>query len=689
MRFKSLTARTLLKMSIRITVIMILMTALGYLHLMHAIDVQTQGNLDRYIREREAREGILFEQAQRNHQVIAEVFLMEYKALLKDPRLSRKYHSLVKPYADGPWRNADSNFDGTITSGIFIRSREKASPQQMAQVIAAAGISRRFGVAYRPNFQDTYFTFPSFNAIVLYWPDEPIWVFKAKDDLDIRNEEYAYVATPAKNSSRKIAWTGVFFDKVAKVWMLTGSTPIYDGEEFIGSVSHDVLVTELINRTLNDRIAGTRNYIVQADGRLIAHADHMEGIQKAAGQIDIKDTHDKKLINQFTLITNELRRHVIPDDHDNYLAIAEIPGPGWYLISEYPKKIIRNSALESVSFLLLAALISLIVELIALYIILKREVAGPLLGLAQKAQKISAGNYILPWKDSLGRTDEIGLLESSFAEMSMTIQKRNQSLARHAEELENTVEIRTRELAKQKEISVHASKLSALGEMAGGMAHEINTPLATMKLLISQASKEVNGDIPDLEQLGNTLVNIDRTVDRVGKIVKSLKTFARDGGQDPFELSNMETVFDDTINLCKERCKLHGIDLEISLPSEPVYVLCRPVQLCQVLLNLINNAHDAVMESDEEEKWIEVKLIELLDNIEIRVTDCGKGIPPALKDKIFNPFFTTKGVGKGTGMGLSISHGIIRAHQGDFFVDDLCSHTCFVLTLPKPVREVG
>ncbi len=687
MNSKRLATRALLKMAMRISVIVTVMIGVGYYHLETTLELQTKEILKNYVVEREARERIVFNEAQQNQETLAREFLSRYRSLLDDPKLTRKYNSLVRTYSDGITRNRDDKFDGRNLPGVFVGPNIFVDKKVMAKVVAAYEVSLRLGVGYRPRFQDTYFTFPSENAIVLFWPEEADWVMKAKPDLNIAVEEYAYNSTPSNNPTKKIAWTGVFFDKVSEIWMLTGSTPIYSGEEYIGSVSHDVIITELIQRSLNDRPAGTEAFIAQRDGRLIAHPEHLTDVQKHGGKFNIASTRDEKLKDQFSLISQANSDRVLHDNHDNFLAIGRIAGPDWYLVYEFPKSLIRKSAWESMGFLLIVALISLLTELIVLYYILQREVSLPLLQLVNDTKEIAAGNYC-PSRSKLGgRNDELGLLAGSFFEMSKAISERDLRLAKHAEELEAAIEIRTAELDRQKSINAHASKLSALGEMAGGMAHEINTPLATIKLLTSQAQYEVNGDIPDLENLGNYLSNIDRTVDRVGKIVKSLKIFARDGEADSFEIANLETVFDDTISLCKERCKLHGIALEVSLPTVPVYISCREVQICQVLLNLINNAHDAIEVLPE--RWIEVKLTELLDTVEIRVTDSGAGIPSDLREKIFNPFFTTKGIGKGTGMGLSISHSIVREHKGEFYIDDLCQNTCFVVSLPKAAQAAA
>lgn len=120
---------------------------------------------------------------------------------------------------------------------------------------------------------------------------------------------------------------------------------------------------------------------------------------------------------------------------------------------------------------------------------------------------------------------------------------------------------------------------------------------------------------------------------------------------------------------------------------EGLEVECRPTQISQVILNLLNNAHDAI--GSLEEKWVMVSVTEIENDIEIRVTDSGSGIPEHVRMKIMEPFFTTKPVGKGTGLGLSVSLGILKAHRGSLVVDTESKNTCFVLRFPRlqPMKE--
>jgi signal transduction histidine kinase len=108
---------------------------------------------------------------------------------------------------------------------------------------------------------------------------------------------------------------------------------------------------------------------------------------------------------------------------------------------------------------------------------------------------------------------------------------------------------------------------------------------------------------------------------------------------------------------------------------------CRPTEISQILLNLLNNAFDAVFSLSE--KWVELQVEELPDEIRIQVTDSGSGISKGIREKLMQPFFTTKEPGKGTGLGLSISNRIALKHHGKIYLDESCKNTRFVLVLPK------
>lgn len=247
--------------------------------------------------------------------------------------------------------------------------------------------------------------------------------------------------------------------------------------------------------------------------------------------------------------------------------------------------------------------------------------------------------------------------------------------------LEQRVRERTQTILEQQETITANSKMSCLGEMASGIAHEINTPLATISTLSSQLNELLDDDPIDKKLLKGHADKIEQTTYRIAKIIKGLRTFSRDAADDPFVPVVANELIEDVLSLCKERFALHGIGLNISFSEETISFKGRPAQLEQVLINLLNNSYDAI--SPLKEKWVKIDFSSSTDYIEIAVTDSGSGIPIDVQKNIFQPFYTTKSIGKGTGIGLSISKNILQSHKGDLLFNPSCKNTQFILRIPK------
>jgi PAS domain S-box-containing protein len=226
-----------------------------------------------------------------------------------------------------------------------------------------------------------------------------------------------------------------------------------------------------------------------------------------------------------------------------------------------------------------------------------------------------------------------------------------------------------------------ASKMSALGEMAGGLAHEINNPVAIIHGNASLIRQIATSGEMDATLIAQTAGVIENTATRIAKITRSLRAFARDGDQDPLERVMVKAIVEETAEFCRERFLSHGVNFIIEPIDSMLELRCRPVQISQVLLNLLNNAHDAVEKTPS--CWIRVSASLTPDRVVLSVTDSGSGIAPELIDKIFQPFFSTREVGRGTGLGLSVAKGIVESHRGSLQVDVESPHTRFVVSLPR------
>ncbi|MCM2277912.1 MAG: ATP-binding protein [Oligoflexia bacterium] len=227
---------------------------------------------------------------------------------------------------------------------------------------------------------------------------------------------------------------------------------------------------------------------------------------------------------------------------------------------------------------------------------------------------------------------------------------------------------------------LQSSKMASLGEMASGLAHEINNPLSIIRTRAEALEMLFENGTPTLAELQRFTQGISATVDRIAKIVQGLRNIARDSSREPRVPTELRRLFEETLSFCEARFRQHGIALEVCLPEPELLLECQPVQISQVLLNLLNNALDAVQELPV--RWVRVETRKIDNELHIAVTDSGQGIPPEILKHLMQPYFSTKSFGKGTGLGLSISRNILRAHQGSLEIDSTCPNTRFVIRLP-------
>ncbi len=236
-------------------------------------------------------------------------------------------------------------------------------------------------------------------------------------------------------------------------------------------------------------------------------------------------------------------------------------------------------------------------------------------------------------------------------------------------------------ISEQQALMLHSSKLASLGEMAAGVAHEINNPLLVIAGKVEQVRRLYGESDPEPSLVLKHMEDVRKTVDRIAKIVSGLRSFARDSSEEPPTEASVKGIVEETAALCTERFRNHSIDFEIG-PVDAMMIRCRPFQIVQVLLNLLNNAFDAASIGQNQPRWVRLDARWVGDRAEISISDSGDGIPPSLREKIMMPFFTTKEIGKGTGLGLSISQGIIADHGGTLALDPDASSTRFVVRIP-------
>lgn len=244
-----------------------------------------------------------------------------------------------------------------------------------------------------------------------------------------------------------------------------------------------------------------------------------------------------------------------------------------------------------------------------------------------------------------------------------------------------------KEVADAREHLAHMARLSTMGEMAAGIAHEINQPLAAISAYAQGCKRMLESGLADISELNEPLDKIATQAIRAGEVIRRLRSFIKKSASE-LELMDANELVSEVVQLAEVDARKHGIPVYLHLARRVPEVRVDPVQLQQVILNLIRNALEAMEETPRARARVDVYTAqEEGGQVSIRVVDTGPGLSEDVLKRVFDPFFTTKSTGMG--MGLSISHSIITAHGGQLYVcnnENGCGVTFTVLLMARPAR---
>jgi signal transduction histidine kinase len=334
-----------------------------------------------------------------------------------------------------------------------------------------------------------------------------------------------------------------------------------------------------------------------------------------------------------------------------------------------------------------AVLLSTLAVLIitgSLFFLLRQAVRQPIHRLITATRRVAAGDYARPDVPSADTADEIGFLARSFNEMMESVQTSQQ-------DLESKLKQKAEQLHSAQFQVVQAEKLSSVGLVAAGIAHEMNSPL----MAIVTFAHLIQRKLPAQSQESEDIRMILREADRCAAIIRSLLDFSRDQSQAPeLELCDVLPVIEQATKILRVQLRDHGIETEVTTDARLPSIRANAVQLTQVLVNLLINAMHAMPEGGRitihadvaaKAEYGEIRLPPSSSDtlVRVRVRDSGTGIQRQHIGKIFDPFFTTKPVGQGSGLGLSVSHSIVQRHHGVLLVEsDGATWTEFTMLIP-------
>lgn len=312
----------------------------------------------------------------------------------------------------------------------------------------------------------------------------------------------------------------------------------------------------------------------------------------------------------------------------------------------------------------------LLTSLLVFTVLLRRRVLQPLGLILEAANQVRQGDFSA--RARVERQDELGQLANGFNFMAA-------SLAESYAGLELKVQERTRQLQDLQQQLVQAAKMSAVGRMLSGVAHELNNPLT---VIIGQTQLSLRrlkaNDNADPRQI-KLLENLHAQGDRCRKIVANLLQFARQ--ETPrLEAVRLNDVVEQALQLREFELRTRNVELVREFDPSNAIFAADPNKIVQVVLNLLNNAHDAIRETGRPGKiWIRTAASE--SQVRLEFLDNGTGLREP--ERVFDPFYTTKEVGQGTGLGLSVCYGIVEEHQGSIRAENWDQGAHFTILLPK------
>jgi two-component system NtrC family sensor kinase len=336
------------------------------------------------------------------------------------------------------------------------------------------------------------------------------------------------------------------------------------------------------------------------------------------------------------------------------------------------------------------------ITLISLFIIFftRRFLGRPIERLIEGIKAVSQMNLEKP----IGvdhSSEEIDELAQSFDTMRERLRTAVAELNQFTQNLEIKVEERTRQLQAAQKKLLHTDRLASLGQLSASVAHEINNPISgvlNLSMLLQRMLK-TDGVPPErLEEFRKYLTQITNETARVGRIVSDLLAFSR-RSKPQRAPADLNKVVRTTLSLVQHKMKLSNVEVTTALGEGLPNIQCDSSQIQQVVLNLLLNAAEATQ--SKAERRVAVSTAAEQDSVVLTVSDNGEGILPENLAKIFDPFFTTKSEGKGVGLGLAVSYGIVQAHGGEIEVKSKVGEgTTFTITLPVeqaavPATEVG
>ena len=694
----SLARATLIRMGFLIAAIIALATFFSYLHVYRSLRAEALIRLEQSVSERSQREEAIFVQAEDNHVILKKALEERFQAWRQEDPNAR-FDSLFEKLPDGTTRSHREGFDSAKMPGVFIPSHVTVDGELRRRVLASHDVLVQYGPAYRVRFSTTAITLPE-GVVLGYWPEAGTWANELEPTYSIQTAQLFTIGLPQNNPQRQTTWTGIYWDEATHIWLASATTPLDIAGRHVASITHDVLLEELLARSANDRLPGAFNVIFRDDGQLLAHPELStvsattaynilgDTEHPAPGAAQISSPQRRAHLRDiFERVKNRAPGQSVLElpEHGEYLAVARLKGTGWNFVTLLDESRISQPAFQAARYVLLFGVASLLIELVIMYWVLRQQITRPLGALTQATDQVAAGNFKAELNTS--RNDELGRLARSFLLMADKVHHREEALRQANEGLEQ----RLTELKEVQGRLVETARQAGMAEVATNVLHNVGNVLTSVQTSAGLAKSRlaglrleqlsplagmleehrndlttyINQDergrsvLPYLSQLGqhvqegrkeiSTLLDeVSRYTHHIGVIIKLQQDHAKHPRlNEPISLA--ETI-EEALQMHRVALERSGVKAECSLADVPP-VLTDKHKVLTILVNLISNARYAMEATPENERILTLRMgLSGSDRVRLEVSDTGMGIAQEMLPRIFQHGFTTRKEGHGFGL---------------------------------------
>jgi signal transduction histidine kinase/CheY-like chemotaxis protein len=569
------------------------------------------------------------------HRSVRDEFIRRWP-LVQDGHSAGRFDALMERDGRGAWRSRKEISDGRLYPTGWVRQGTPLTDDLRQRVVLFHDLSTRYGPGAATRNDNLYFVAVPEQANLGYDPFlAPNWSNDVASDYDQLTEDWGRLAYLAPGPDAATRWSAPEIDGVSPGMgsVFAALTPVRVGERHLATIGTTLVVQDFLARVLPAAGADMRYLALLPDGRALQAADAK---RPQAGA-------DRPFANLIADAAPSYRGR--REDDGMLYALARIDGPGWYVAATLPAAVVRERATAPLLWALAIGAIALLL---------------PLGELTRAAETLARGDTAVRLPAT--RDDELGRLASAFNHMAHEVAERDAALREDKRRIEQALADTTKaeaELARQRDALHQSDKLSALGSLLAGVAHELNNPLTVVVGRAMQMEDQA-GSAVDRERAQK----IRLAAERCARIVRTFLAMARrqDATRRPTDLNPLILG---ALELLGYALNSSDVQVEHDLAEGLPPVLADADQLSQVFLNLFTNARQAMAQTAGPRRLrVTSRAGDGGRSVVVEVADTGPGVPTELAGRIFDPFFTTKPVGEGTGVGLSVCLGIVQAHGG-------------------------